>query len=240
MNLTRPQMLAKTTISSSFPISGKPMRSIGYQYFLAKTLGGESSLSTDKYIPFEWAFSEISNGSEGVKLSWNQLIPTNNESIHLRITSATDVREVLVLEVKTAITGKKIADWDLRFAALMQPFDLEIPKENLKAVFTEGIILKVVKGTKPFCFFTGNNTQKIAPIAYQPHLMVRGNELKKDAWKDRLLSLESLQTFGWQQGIVWDGLLELSKYSIKAKTVLAQQLDLYFDNNSLVYCILTT
>ncbi len=74
-----------------------------------------------------------------------------------------------------------------------------------------------------------------------PHLLVYGDKIKKDTessgrWKDRLLSLESLQTFGWQQGIVWDGLLELSKNSSQAKKVLLQQLDLYFAQNSLVYC----
>jgi unsaturated rhamnogalacturonyl hydrolase len=44
-----------------------------------------------------------------------------------------------------------------------------------------------------------------------------------------------VQTFGWQQGIVWDGLFEMSKNSAQAKTVLQQQIDLYFGNEKLVY-----
>jgi rhamnogalacturonyl hydrolase YesR len=236
MNFTRRQMLKTATILASTDPFENWVEADAYQYFLAKVSGGEAILPTDNYIAFDWVFSEISAENEGIKLAWNQAIPQKNEYARLRITSATDVREELILEVKTAVSGKKIADWDLRFAALMQPFELLIPKEDLQAVFTEGIILKMIKGTKPFWFFSDDNSQKKAPKAYLPHLLVYGDKIKKDAWKDRLLSLESLQTFGWQQGIVWDGLLELSKHSAQAKKVLLQQLDLYFAQNSLVYC----
>lgn len=241
MNLTRRQMLKTATLlATTSPFENWAGNDL-YSYFLAKVTAGEAILPTDKYIAFDWSFSEISAGHEGIKLTWNQSFPRNNQAVSLRITSATDVREILVLEVKTARTGKKIADWDLRFAALLQPFELQIPTEDLKAVFDEGITLKMVKGTKPFWFFTNNNSEKIAPKAYLPHLLVyeksANNEAESsDRWKERLLSLESLQTFGWQQGIVWDGLLEMSKKSARAKSALEQQLVLYFANNSLVYC----
>ena len=232
-------MLTATTLLATSTAFGHSEAKGSYEYLLGKVSGGETVLPTDKYIAFDWTFSEISAGNEGIKLSWNQALPTKKESVHLRITSATDVREVLVLEVKTAKSGKKIADWDLRFAALLQPFELPIPTEELKAVFDEGVTLKMVKGTKPFWFFTNKNSDKTAPKAYLPHLLVYEKGTNKEAWKDRLMSLESLQTFGWQQGIVWDGLLEMSKKSAKAKAVLTQQLDLYFTNNSLIYCNLS-
>lgn len=229
-------MLKTASIVVSTPFLENWAGNDAYSYLLAKVSGGEAVLPIDKYIAFDWAFSEISAENNTIKLSWNHAIPNKNESAHLRITSATDVRQELSLEVRTAISGKKIADWDLRFAAMLQPFDLPIPSEDMKAVFTEGIILKMIKGSKPFWFFTGNNSSKNAPKAYLPHLLVYGEKTKKDAWKNRLMSLESLQTFGWQQGIVWDGLLELSKHSAQAKTVLTRQLELYFAQNSLVYC----
>ncbi|AEI51088.1 glycoside hydrolase family 88 protein [Runella slithyformis] len=241
MNVTRRQMLTATTLLAASTAFGHSEREESYAYVLANVKAGKTSLPDDKYLPFDWAFSEISAGNEGIKLSWNQPFPPKNRFASLRITSATDVREILVLEVKTAKTGKKIADWDLRFAALLQPFELQIPQEDLQAIFDEGIILKMVKGTKPFWFFTNNHSEKTAPKAYLPHLLIYEKGTNKDAessdrWKERLLSLESLQTFGWQQGIVWDGLLEMSKKSARAKTVLEQQLALYFANNSLVYC----
>lgn len=241
MNLTRRQMLKTATLLATTSPFENWAGNDAYSYLLAKVTAGEAILPTHKYIAFDWSISEISAEHEGIKLAWNQSFPLKNQAVSLRITSATDVREVLVLEVKTTKTGKKIADWDMRFAALLQPFELQIPTEDLKVVFDEGITLKMVKGTKPFWFFTNNNYEKTAPKAYLPHLLVYEKGANKEAessdrWKERLLSLESLQTFGWQQGIVWDGLLELSKKSTKAKAVLTQQLDLYFANNSLVYC----
>ncbi|MDR6562280.1 MULTISPECIES: glycoside hydrolase family 88 protein [unclassified Arcicella] len=234
---TRRQMLAiATTMATAVATAfGSRDKKSNYQYLLAKLSGSEATLPEGKYIPFDLSFGEISLRQE-VKLSWNQSIPDKTEFVRLRITSATDVRETLVLEVRTAISGKKIAVWDFRFAALLQPFELEIPAKHIKAVFSEGVTLRMIEGTKPFWFFTGSSSEKTAPQAYLPHLLVYGEELQKDAWKDRLLSFGSLQTFGWQQGIVWDGLLDLSKHSTKAKTVLEQQLNLYFANNSLVYC----
>ena len=236
MNLTRRQMLKTATLLATAVPLENWVPNDAYEYLLAKVAGSQKILPLDKYIPFDWAFGEISTGNDGIKLSWNKPIPSKKESVRLRITSATDVREIVVIEVKTAISGKKIADWDLRFAAMLQPFELPIPSEYLKIVFTEGITIKMVKGTKPFWFFTENNSSKTAPKAYLPHLLVYGEKTKKNVWKDRLMSLESMQTFGWQQGIVWDGLFELSKHSAQAKTVLAKQLDLYFGQNSLVYC----
>jgi unsaturated rhamnogalacturonyl hydrolase len=223
-----------------------------FNYLLANVSGGEVDLPTEKYIPFDWSVREIGVDTEGVKLSWQIDVPKEKKQFRLRLTSATDVREVLILEVKTAISHKKIADWDVRFACYMQPFELAIPKEDIKTVFTEGVILTMKEGSKPFWFFTksessreinfplkGSKTASYvgkinAPTAFLPHLLV-SEKPKKDAWQDRLLSLESIQTFGWMQGVVFDGLFEMSHHSKKAKTVLAQHLDLYFKKNSLVY-----
>jgi len=170
----------------------------------------------------------------GLKLSWDNIAVKSKDSARLRITSATDVREALALEVRTVVSNKKIADWNLQFAAYMQPFDLEVPRENLEEVLSEGIFLTIKKGTKPFWIFTNKNNHKTSPNTYLPHLLI--NDLvDKNAWENRILSLGSVQTFGWQQGIVWDGLFEMSKNSAKAKQVLAQQVDLYFGNDTLIY-----
>ncbi len=229
-------MLATTAFFTSISVFGNKKKMPAYQYFLAKVDGSKVNLPTDKYIPFNWAFSEISAENEGVKLSWNQSNIPKNASYRLRITSATDVREVLVLEVKSAISGKIIAEWNLQFAAMLQPFDLDISEEDSKLLLSEGIQLRILKGTKPFWFFS-NSIENVAPNAYLPHLLVYDKKnIQKDAWQDRLLSNESLQTFGWQQGVVWDGMLEISKHSNKAKKVLEEQLNLYFANQNLIYC----
>ncbi len=233
-SMSRRQMLAASALLATATTFEKWMKKVSYSYVLASVAGAKAVLPVDKYIPFEWAFGEIKENTEGVKLTWQQGIFKPKQSVRLRLTSATDVREVLILEVKTAVTHKKIADWDMRFAAYMQPFDLEIKAEDVKTVFTEGVILTMKQGTKPFWFFLNEGAHK-APQAFLPHLLVYDEKIEKDAWKERLLSMESLQSFGWMQGVVWDGLLEMSNTSKRAKTVLTQQLDLFFKENSLVY-----
>jgi len=232
--MNRREMLKATTmLASTITIANWAIRK-QYRYELANISGGDAIIPNGKYISFDWSFSEISNQNKGIKLSWNNLDIKSKDSARLRITSATDVREALVLEVRSAISNRKIADWNLQFAAYMQPFDLEIPRENVEEVLSEGIFLTIKKGTKPFWIFTNKNSQKFTPNAYLPHLLIH-NSVDKNAWEDRFLSLDSVQTFGWQQGIVWDGLFEMSKNSAKARQVLAQQMDLYFGNDTLIY-----
>lgn len=219
-----------------------------YKYFLANVSDSKETFYKEKYIPFDWSFGEISPNTEGVELTWAQAILTENQGVRLRITSATDVREVLILSVKTVRSKTKIADWNLQFAAYMQLFELEISSAFVAAVFAEGITLTIAEGTQPFWFFQENTSEKgvkNAPNAFLPHLLTfekyRENEENeesigiKNAWQDRFLSLESLQTFGWMQGVVFDGLFEMSKTSDRAKVVLNQQLAVYFGQNSLVY-----
>ena len=146
--MNRREMLKATTmLASTITIANWAIRK-QYRYALAKISGGDALFPNGKYIPFDWSFSEISNQNEGIKLSWDNIAIKSKDSARLRITSATDVREALVLEVRTAISNKKIADWDLQFAAYMQPFDLEISKENVEEVLSEGIFLTIKKGTK--------------------------------------------------------------------------------------------
>jgi len=226
---------------------------------MAQVAGAPAIIPADKYVPFDWAVSEIRRDGDGLKLTWNQDKTTRKSRATpgratpgratpgratLRLTSATDVREEIAVDVKTSASGRMIGTFDIRFAMYLQPFELPIPAADLALVLAEGVTLTMVKGSKPFWFFRAGDAPKSAPNAYLPHLLIDGNQDERPGhiaqsattWKDRLLSLESVQTFGWMQGVVWDGLLEMSKQSATAKSVLEKQLDLYFGQNSLVYC----
>lgn len=251
---TRRQMIAATTLLAVSAFGQEPTGAL-YRYVPADMAGPKPLLPDGRYIPFDWAFGEVPKQGEGVKLTWNGVrpglanVPNVNASSNsgganpggatLRITSATDVREEITIGVKTAISGREIGTFDIRFAMYLQPFELPVPAAHLPTVLAEGVTLTMTKGTKPFWFFRNTNDSPSAPTAYLPHLLLYENR-RADAsvttpWKDRLLSLESVQTFGWMEGCVMDGLLELSAHSPKAKRVLQQHLDLFFGQNSLVY-----
>ena len=145
-----------------------------YQYLMAKVTATKTVLPEGKYLPFDWSFGEIGVNTEGVHLSWSQTNISKKSGIRLRITSATDVREVVVLEVKTATSGKKIGDLDIRFAHLLQPFEIEIPAESIKIVLAEGVQLTMKQGTKPFWFFSEKQkSKKLTRTSWRPGIAQR-------------------------------------------------------------------
>ncbi|GAB2558915.1 glycoside hydrolase family 88 protein [Spirosoma areae] len=255
---TRRQMIAATTLLAAAAF-GKEPTAVPYRYVLATPSGAKPPLPADRYIPFDWAFDEIPAAGtpaadvpvqgEGVKLTWNQADIRKNSraagaSARLRLTSATDVREACTIAVKTAVSGKVVGVLDIRFAMYLQPFELPVPAADINAVLNEGVTLTMQTGTKPFWFFGPGNSAQSAPTAYLPHLLLYENVDKAaglpDRWKERFVSLDSVQTFGWMEGCVLDGLHELSRTgapagSPRAKRVLTQHLDLFFADNNLVY-----
>lgn len=245
MDLTRRQLLKTASLLVTAAPFDHWATSQAYRYLMAHVAKKQTTLPNGKYIAFDWAFSEIPTEQEGVKLTWNGSLPLKEESVRLRLTSTTDVREDVLLMVKTAVSGKVIGELDIRFAMYLQPFEFPIPAADVPAVLSEGLTLTMAKGTKPFWFFSrGDNGQPSTPTAYLPHLLiynktdVANKTGQPDHWKDRLLSLESVQAFGWMEGCVMDGLYELSRtgrWVDRAKLVLQQHLDLFFANNNLIY-----
>ena len=259
--ITRRNMIAATT-SLALSAFGETPTVAPYRYVLATSSGPKPTLPDGRYVPFDWAIGEVPAAGgpatgAGAKLTWNGTsVPNANTLATLRITSATDVRENVEVTVKTAVSGKVIGVFDIRFAMYLQPFELPIPAADVSAVLAEGVTLTMTKGTKPFWFFGSATASASAPTAYQPHLLVYDKQRatatagSPDRWQDRLLSLDSVQTFGWMEGCVLDGLHELSRTgrsagaapanspnrtADRAKRVLAQHLDLFFANNSLIY-----
>ncbi|MCY7352035.1 MAG: glycoside hydrolase family 88 protein [Cytophagaceae bacterium] len=224
---------ALTLLPASFAEGGG--RGEGYAYHLAEVTAPPATLPSDGYVPFDWAVSEIRGDGEGVKLTWKGPISHPSAPVRFRLTSATDVREVCILEVKTARSGKGLGTLDMRFAMYLQPFELVIPAAELPTVWAGGIVLTLTQGTKPFWFFANANTAQTAPPAYLPHLLTPEGAASPEAWQQRLLSRESVQTFGWMEGCVLDGLLEMSARQPRAKAVLRTHLNLFFDQNTLIY-----
>ncbi len=207
----------------------------GYNYHLANKIENAAAIPDGYDIPFNWQATLVPQSSEGLKLEWNPGTFPKNQSARLRIASATDGREITKLRARTARTGTDLGVLDVRFAIYMQPFELEIAPENLPKVLSEGIVLQQVEGKNPFYVFTRNENGKQAPTALLPHILTFNKENNKDAWKERLLSLESMQTFGWMHGCALDGIMELAQHSEKAKSALEQHLLMFFGDNQLHY-----
>ena len=238
-HLSRRSWIAASALLAASTAFGNGQRTGAYRYLVANPVRGTAILPDECYIPFDWAVSEIPAG-DGLTIDWKPVTTRRNSKLTLRITSATDVREAIAVTVKTASSGRVLGVFDIQYAMYLQPFELPIATADGATIMQEGLTLTMTKGSKPFWIFVANNARKSAPAAYLPHLLQCEGEPNQaaglpDHWKSRLLSLDSVQTFGWMEGCVLDGLSERSASSPGAKAVLQQHLALFFANDSLVY-----
>lgn len=201
------------------------------QYLPAHTLGYLPTVQF--YTPFQWQAAIIPAQEGSFKIAWKKY--SKGVNLWLRITSATDVREACVITVRTAQSGHFVGKFDIRYATYLQPFEIQISNRFAAAVLKEGLMLHQSSGEKPFAIFINNKNGNSAPNAYLPHLLVPEVNLNGQAWKERLYSLESLQTFGWMYGCVLDGLHELTSVSKRAQRTLKQHLNMYFGHDKLEY-----
>ncbi|NQX60718.1 glycoside hydrolase family 88 protein [Paenibacillus qinlingensis] len=197
---------------------------------------GGSKVPEGKRIPIGWTAVAIGEtAAERVRLLWSNVV--TGQPAWLRLTVALDVREEVRVEARSAMTGLCIGEWDIRYASVFQPYQLLLCAEHVELLASEGIELQLIQGSSPLWIFTEGPAE--APLLF-PHLLLTKVE-PEDPWQRMsasLASLSSLQPFGWLEGCVLDGLLDLErvygggKYQGTAK----EHLDLFFDaNGSLHY-----
>lgn len=206
--------------------------STSYRYQIAVTKAVPFSLPANKSVPFNWAVAELPVNASSIQFSWSKKINPKGSTIQFRLTSATDVREECVLELATA--NQIIGTLDVRYAHYMQPFEIDIPLALLPQILSDGLTVKMIKGTKPYWFFVQDSSGEI-PDAFLPHLLFSDGNASGEAWKEKLLSFSSLSTFGWMEGCVLDGISMMAEKNASYKKILQQHFNKYFANNGLVY-----
>lgn len=203
-------------------------------YLMAQVMPASQLSQGDLTFPFDWAVSEIKPDAASIALSWSHKLQGSGNA-YFRLTSATDIREECIIELSLANTKRRIGQLDIHYAHYMQPFELVIPVDLLPLIIKEGITLKMIRGAKPFWFFTSSKAKSDTPKEFLPHLLLAEGKLNLDEWKNRLLSFASISTFGWMEGCVLDGITAMAKTDNDARKILNQHLDKYFANNTLVY-----
>ncbi|MFD2615440.1 glycoside hydrolase family 88 protein [Paenibacillus gansuensis] len=162
-----------------------------------------------KRIPFGWTAAGIGPGSgESLTLYWNG--PLRNHPAWLRIAIALDVRENVRLALRSAATGVPIGEFDIRYASVFQLYQVKLTGAQTELVLKEGAVLSLIQGSEALWIFTGGPAE--APLLL-PHLLPESAD-SPDPWLQlpgNLASLSSVQAFGWQEGCVLDGLLELER-----------------------------
>ena len=198
------------------------------------TYKNSNPLPINKSIPFDWNYAEIPADGERLKLNWSiDLNQIKMKNLYMRITSATDIREEVEVSVVLAKSRKQISTIKMDFGHYFQPFQLSIPPEFRHQVFSEGVFLTKTKGEQPLWIFIGNDNK--TPEILSPHLLLANSFENHNQWKKRLLSLDSIQTFGWMEGCVLDGIYDTIKTNSEASNVFITHLNKYFDQSNFMY-----
>lgn len=182
-----------------------------------------------KRIPMGWTAVAIGETVEQcVRLLWRSEI--TGQPAWLRITVALDVREEVRVEAHSALSSIFIGEWDIRYASVFQTYQLLLSSEQVELLAIEGVELRLSQGSSPLWIFTEGPAE--APLLF-PHLLLTRAE-PSDLWQRMsasLASLSSLQPFGWLEGCVLDGLLdlELAYGGGKYQRTAQEHLQLFFD-----------
>lgn len=202
-------------------------------YLVARVLSAAPTpIPNGQRLPRGWqAFAVPHAGSsQGVVLQWSdQAAPASIQRALFRVTVALDEREEKLLGVFLP-GGDQLGVLDIRYAHLFQPFELTLPPEAVSAMLQHGCELRLLKGKQPLWLFH-DPSGKHACDAFMPHLLADSPNADLNSLLRQLNSLASLQFFGWQEGCVLDGLLDLhttcpeSGYAATARAHLAQFFD---------------
>lgn len=192
--------------------------------------GPETELPDGKRLPFDWAgFPVLPPGEKSlVHLRWQRDQITSN-STRFRITVGIDVRERKVVEVYLPESGRVLGCFDIRYAPALEPFEIVLDGADVEDIASEGVSLRMVAGTSPLWILYGGNENR-TPAALQPHLFQVMDIDPVASFVNRMLSMASVQPFGWMEGCVLEGLQLLQSIAGKARSEAAirSHMELFF------------
>ncbi len=216
---------------AAFPYINKFSPNAFYYVTASSVEASKLPIPSSMRTPFEWNWFGVHN--EAVVLKFKKDSKQKAMPALFRISTAIDVREKKLVEVYLPLSNKKLGVLDIRYSPVFQPFELALSANDVEAVFAEGLALKQIKGDSPLWLFTEKDNDNTSNQALMPHLLFYKNQTKPiEAFFTNFLSLNSVQTFGWMEGCVLDGLMDLNK-RYPEKKITAQidaHLNLYFDN----------
>lgn len=190
-------------------------------------------LAVGKSTPFNWGYSLID--STGISIQWKGKINTTNLPFaRFRLSTATDVRESCVLEVKLAKDNTTLGQLDISYATYLQVYEIILPQGSLQKLLKQGVTIRQIKSKQPAGIFTSSDIR--IPEIFRPHLLLYNKATPGlDDVKRTILYGNVYQPFGWMEGVVMDGLQVLSANEPISNASLQSRFGQYFDSASFSY-----
>ena len=138
--------------------------------------------------------------------------------------------------LRLARGGKVLARAEVRYAPVFQPYFLLVGLEDLVATRRDGLELVSTGSSQPLWLFTDTSGEA-------PHLELGWDSATEDTDKltqfyKRLRGIETIQPYGWMEGCVLDGLMDLAESTGEAIWLdsVRRRMACYFDaSGCLVY-----
>jgi hypothetical protein len=182
-------------------------------------------LPAGKRIPAGWSAFPV--GTTPALLRLPATLPSGPAT--LRLTTALDDREPRHVEVRLpGPDARPLGTLDLRYAHAIETFQLVLSADVVAAARVHGLELRLRTPGAPLWFFapaaSAASFAPALPPEFHPHLLtVSGTPDRLAEFKTRFGSLASLQTFGWMQGCVFDGLHDLGAGPDGARFLAARE-----------------
>ena len=159
--------------------------------------------------PFGWpAFAVRGEGGDDPPRLTFPAPPAGRPATALRFAAALDYRNRATVAVRSAADGAALGAAEVRFTQPFQPFSVPLSPAAAKVAAGDGVILSLDRGRGPlFLLAAGGGV----PPALAPHLLLPGTDGPWAEFFRRFGSRASLQPFGWMEGCVLDGLLDLAE-----------------------------
>ena len=232
--------LIATTLYPVEKIIGKGMedRNAIERFYFYLSQPNDSPGFNEQRVPFGWKAFSLSPAGKGRILKINRKIKIQpGHNYYLRLTIAIDIREEKTVEVMDPATREVFGEIDIRYAPVLNMFELPLTADQISQVQQNGIILRLAKGTEPLWIFeqTGNKKEGMALL---PHLLAAsGAKGSTENFLEQLLSTNTLQPLGWMEGCVLDACWQLyQQRNIQpARKALDRHLSYYFTGGTLIY-----
>ena len=219
---------------SVYPSTSGELSNKEHRIILKITRSHPIDILPGKRVPFGWPAIGISTG-ESIRLKPTKKLKDTN--LWLRVSIAQEIWDTKILQVGIPDTDIKLGAVDIRFSSVLVPYEIEIPGKFARLINKHGLDL-TLESKSPVWIFN-ELASGIDNSAFLPHIL--SSPKQKGTVNDFLgclMSVNSVQAFGWREGTVLDGLWQI--YSQKGETraleAIKQHLSLFLDKNqNLVY-----
>ncbi len=194
---------------------------------------GDAELPSGKRTSFGWPSVGIAPGSSLVLKPEKKL---SGEHFWFRLSGALEIWDIKLLKVKIANVGTELGTMDIRHSSVLVPYELKINAEFIPLINQYGIELTLDSPSSLWIF--SERDRQIDNSAFLPHILIANEETgTTEAFLSCMESVNSIQSFGWREGTVLDGLWQLYKLKghKKALDVINQHFSLYFRDGNLCY-----